>query len=459
MKNKEEKKTNSKKGLFLVILIIVLAILLVLGFTLFKKPEVDLPELGDNFEKNELVQTSAYDFIINEMSKPQVWSEEDIPPYPTNDPDVDVNELARQAMVNGSGFKLVDENTATFERGYLSKLQINFSNNTAFVDPDINDEIIPFNIYCDFNENTYCFEYPDGTKQKNEIKEYIEEGVYSGEKNYSPATYIKWMMQDYSDYFEEAGVPILNQPVGTLTSYKSIKEVEEAYHKDEGLLKGPWELDNFHWDYTQDETLTWLDDYRDVLNAKVETSIGQEVLYNCEKIYHYGYSPAIAVYVNKDDSTRYYNKDVIELNQSEVVALNCTAAYCAYYVKPILDHVYGYNAVYFIEKNKLNGPNPVDCLMTEEEYLEGISVDMYGDTDCYNIIEPLNNESTMPITKIGNIEGIMPWGDVNGSAQFTNEQLRKVMEVHNKEQFMSQDYYYNFYMMYDFTVQKELGLR
>ena len=126
---------KKNKTLKISIIVILLALIICSIFVIkhIQAPATDTNKTdGEQIEEDNInyIETNAYDFIIDEMTKSQVWSEEDIPPYPTNNPDVDITELAKKEMINGSGFELVDENTASFRRGYLSSLTLNFSNNT-----------------------------------------------------------------------------------------------------------------------------------------------------------------------------------------------------------------------------------------------------------------------------------------------------------------------------------------
>lgn len=82
----------------------------------------------------ETKEYNAYDFIIEKMSQAQYWTNEEHKVdyhdsiFPENTQHID-------AIPNGTGWTLIDENTATFARGFESRLAIKFSDNSAYNDP------------------------------------------------------------------------------------------------------------------------------------------------------------------------------------------------------------------------------------------------------------------------------------------------------------------------------------
>ena len=147
---------NKKTPIIITSIILIIVVAIVLVFVLRPKEETPIIT-GDGNTTNEDVEegsteeskpsdsntiktetgsllsvtdnkVNAYDYILEIMNQPQFWSEEEFFPlysFPWDE------EPAKEALVNGTGWRLVDEEKAIFERGYKGKLTINFSEHIA----------------------------------------------------------------------------------------------------------------------------------------------------------------------------------------------------------------------------------------------------------------------------------------------------------------------------------------
>ena len=416
-------------------------------------------------EEQSISQTdeSAYDFIIKYMEAPEYWDEDDMPPY-TIYPGVDLMAEAKKAMVNGTGWKLVDEKTATFQRGYEGILTICFSNFTAKWEsgaaPHMSEgyRYEKYDLFYDYKNEIYQRIYPDGTVEALRLYQngdsvrdavYFPEITRDGYFNDSSMWMIKKTMLNYNQIFKLAGCPLLKEPSGTLTSYKKQK-ANEFKDPNEGLLKGPWQVDGFTWDYTQNKNLTWLDDFTDVLDAEVpetETKVWSDGSQG------HPYSPAFLI-ISDLYSVENYSKDSSLKYELDYEYTTVGSAFAAYVIKPLLDKAYGYNAVYFTDMNKVLGPSRVDGFIPESQFVCGLDLTSYRGFDLLYEIEPLNknvNESRIGTFEQGTVLG--------GGLDFFYEHLGSIAHKNKYDWPFVDDYFFNFKCMYQIQTQREMGLR
>lgn len=366
------------------------------------------------------VEYDAYDFIIEKMSQAQYWTYDDI--HPEYHAAINRDKPQYDDVIpNGTGWTLIDEDTATFARGFESRLVINFSENTAFNDPS----------YCDLDyltaphgegvrwgngrgaNQSIQWEYYDlhnePFQEESDSEEWLKHRrtydfnnmLYNGneildkdtgrinstiEFNSNRYNEIQETLDFYNKVFAELDIQILNQPKGTLSSYKGKKiqvpvELIELSYLDrhcDGKInsifdeRSGWKI---HWE--EDKNIPWLEDYRDVLNKEfpevpedsyITSSVtGERWAY---------YSPVFMYCANPNWFDRISNlyEGTQFLDPTKGDSQEETSALMLYYIKPLYEQIYGINGVYFVENNKVANGTQADAALTLEEFNEGIDL-------------------------------------------------------------------------------------
>jgi len=408
---------------------------------------------------------TGYDYIMSIMSAPQYWSEEDMPPYNLESDE----EEAMSKLVNGTGWKLLDEATATFTRGNEGTLTINFS--TFYVECVRTDGYTRRNQF-DYNNKTFLYvvdEYPelngDSTGHLTEEEWRAKYGNNYFE-NWDARWYIKDFILAYEEKFAAIGCPLLNQPAGTLESYKDkIIKVPKEQESD-GLIHAPWEQDNFTWDYTKDESIVWLKDYTDIFNQQAPESELEVVGYKGADYNMQSYSPLYEVFMYKDDCSKYLDR-----NPHTASIWGAThgsydsdiGAFAFYFLMPAMKEIYGYNAVYFVDRaNMRESGTEIHFNMSKEEFINkaALLVTKTKNSDgSYTTSSQLNEIATVYLE-----------GDINVGSKFVNDlghsilwyrflEVKEVAKYYNKEFKYADDYVVNFEIYYSFDLQRLLGLR
>ena len=232
------------------------------------------PGLFGLIYSGETVRYNAYDFIIEKMGQAQYWT------YDEYDPDyhfdhVDENGKWEEGwgvyndydtehprpIHNATGWVLYDENTASFVRGFDGRLIIDFSNYKAYSNPIYNisdSHIVDIMKPIGYTNNGHNFLEEDFNPERtydfnNEIvptEVYIK--VYEEIKN---------TFNFYNDIFDSLGIPLINKPQGTLTSYKNMTidvpvELVEIKYTDrwnDDLIHDPWSDQKGLWSWYWEE--------------------------------------------------------------------------------------------------------------------------------------------------------------------------------------------------------------
>lgn len=499
---------NSKSNKITVFIIITIAVCLGIGgFLLFKNKNTTNNENAINEQINDTQKQDSdktgYDFIVDLMAEPEFWGVEDVPIYSYNSkeyremlsknyPEEDNSvsperNKAIEAMPNGSGWKLIDEDTATFTRGYEGRLTYNFSEFKAIVESDW-----LYTTEWDFNTNTERLYSTTGEHELVKERPFKElpEGLSEEESReyignlYEKTWFVKNSMLNYEAQFKAAGCPLINQPIGTLASYKNkmAKQISRddyylnntsykphqklaafetiGYEKigivdSQKFITAPWQQPDYVWDYTKNTDLIWLDDYRDVLDLvkKVPDTEKEEFENTLEMMYSLCYLN----FSNLDKMAEYQdleNAEAITNITTEWFYPNINSNFIAYYVRPILKECYGVDAVYFCDMNQLNGNNKLEFGITEEEFKS-----IYSDNEFDRVVEvykyPLSSYKN---SKTGNCWYATNM-DANGDMDYTIECMKSLCYRTNTPYMYSDTFLLNYLATVDMELQRYLGLR
>ena len=393
--------------------------------------EIENPDVPTYIEIDAVStkEQNAYEYIVSLMKKPQYWSEDEyFPAYfsPWEE------EEARKTLINATGWELIDEETATFKRGYEGTLTLNFSDYIAIS----KDEASGLTYVLDFKNDEYYMS-SGSEKTKLTLNKNID-GYYNTSFGKIEQTFVY-----YEKLFSASGCPLLEKPKGTLTGYRKAV-AHEAFIKDDNLIHNVWEQEGFSFDFTNKEGLSWLKDYRDILNAKTPDLGLVPFQYGDGKgnyeTFNTAYNtPVFLVLADSHEGERYLQYD------------NIDEAFAAYYLKPVFEILYGYDAVYFVNGKSANGPSDPLNLDTKEDILAGFTWDY------------ANN--TQPILEIQN-KGEKIDGICYLATGFNDlEQLIRTVEDRIKTYYpektipFGKDYLGNFKLIYDKETQITLGLR
>jgi len=433
------------------------------------------------------VKYNAYDFIIETLGKAQYWGTDQMPLYEFLD--YQEHHWNYLSQTNGTGFKLYDENTATFCRGYEGRLYINFSANTARCNPNnqidasFNDADTPWkedeNIQeINFNTGEHtCFykwlvdadiEYltmynatKDGYSHFSNItaKERDENGYFYY------TNHVYWIiydtMQYYEAIFEMAGCPLLNQPEGTLTSYKNktinvpVELTTITYLTKDGSdkISAIWTQEGFAWDWATYDDITWIDNLEDAwdqqfpktYDAEVKNMIYEDRYGNTtRKLVDY-YGGIFIVRCDPSQSNQYlkHNTRYIESHYS-----NFGGAISTFWLQYVLEQVYGFKVCYFYEEVPSHDESVPALISSDVET---------KDDFLYN--SRIYRDTVAIVTNKGDVT-------VTDAYQFVDDLYYLVKRVNDilkhygySPTNFSRNYIENSELFYNKTLQKELGLR
>ena len=477
MKTKLAKKTKIIIVVISVLLIVGILVLLFINNKPKTKEESDNNECGTYTVKYSNEQISGYDYIIQEMNKAEYWDEDYLYEYL---PKEDADELAK-TNPNGTGWYLSDAKNASFTRGVKNKVTYNFSNFTASYIDETGDSVTVY----DFLNNelrVYMLYNMDNVINSrsliNDPNDPISDILYQcGSFNEFDLNYIekiyKNSMLNYAYLFELAGCPILMQPEGTLESYKNkmINPIED-YQKinmeygdyyearkaivdyngnpyaDSSKIDGPWELEDYVYDLRDNKSIQWIDDYTKVADIAKDLP---EYIYEPDG---YDVSQASLVFVNKD----YYDTQETYGNFNGMYR-NQTSNLYAYYVRPILQKVYGKDVTYFYDEGDHNIP-----LLQPNNYDAG------GYDNAMQVWFPILPESADTQVSVYR----SPQSELSGYIYFIHDidnfffegceeeifnQIESLCIASNTENPFSDIYKFNFMITIDDHMQERLGLR
>lgn len=477
----ENKEIKVSKKWILVVGIIILAIVLLVIFNPFKSNTNVVTEVNETETHNEEpdgcavgeiceeIEMNAYDYIMEVMSAPQYWSYEEFKPfYDMTDQKAYCEPIIKAQ--NGTGWKLVDEKTASFARGAQGVLTINFSNNTANskianierTSDDYHQSNGYENYDLDFNNNIYK-QYnmvsPDKVEDMESFRSTTSREKWDNGENYSPFD-TRWVIQDtmyyYESLFKEAGCPLLNMPEGTLESYKN-KTVKFTKHtKKDNLIHAVWKQDNYRWDWEN------LDTYEEIPRNKIETIFDKPVpdsesiklvIDGGESMEWNYYSPVFLVDVQSDGTSQYLEQEKLLFGWGGNMDGANTGAIALYYIQPLMEKIYGYNAVYFVN---------TDTGVYEDEWS-----DRYPEvTDKEDVINRiLNTRENNDEIKTLHPNGECLLGEVFQIGETNNYSIKKMVNYMNElinhyniENPYAEDYLLNFVIAYSLKYQAYLGL-
>lgn len=512
-------KSQKKKKILVLIAIIVFICLGIGGFLLFKNKNTTNNENAINEQINDTQKQDSdktgYDFIVDLMAEPEFWGVEDVPIYSYNSkeyremlsknyPEEDNSvsperNKAIEAMPNGSGWKLIDEDTATFTRGYEGRLTYNFSEFKAIVESDwLYTTEWDFNtnterLYESKTDHTLVKERPfkdcPNDLSEDEAKDYIG-------NLYEEEWFVKNSMLNYEAQFKAAECPLVNQPKGTLTSYKNkMSKVitrddyylnntsykphqdkaffETVGYEDVGILDSqkfitaPWQQPDYVWDYTKNTNLIWLDDYREILTLIEEIPDTELIAFNGGPGYYNAdgtpgtmemlYSCSYLAFCNLKEMSMFQDlENAKTINDISMMFFypNKATNFLAYYVRPILKECYGVDAVYFCDSKQLKGNNQLVLGMSDSEF---VSASKHGENDEIVGVEKYLMECNE--SRIGNVWEPSLWGDVNGDYDYLIDCMKSTCAKTNTPYMYSDTFLLNYFATVDMDIQRDLGLR
>lgn len=199
---------------------------------------------------------SCYDYIVDTMSQPQYWS--DIPLYSS----YQIQQEAENKLINGTGWTLIDEDHATFTRGYQGIMTISFHDGISV--HRLSSEFQPekeYEQHFDIFNHTVHRIYSD-PYQRTDMTSYFEED----NKLFS---IIEKTFTQYEQRFQAAGCPLLNQPEGTLHKYQNQKAVIPI-QKDDHKIHAPWQQKKWHSEWTEDPLFIHLNKLEEIRKIQIE---------------------------------------------------------------------------------------------------------------------------------------------------------------------------------------------
>ena len=382
---------------------------------------------------------NAYDFIIEKMSQAQYWTYDEYEPEywaqanSGAETNFEVVTVKEHVNVNGTGWVLSDENTASFARGFEGKMEIHFVNNTAecntryatidsivrhndpsihfgthtrkydlsdfditqdwtswYAEEDIDDaEIFAHDfgyVLYDCNQRVYkTLKYDEITEtytDEFDVKEPFGPNYYilGGAKND-----LYWEVENtlkfYNDVFKEAGCPLLNMPEGTLASYKN-KTIEvpveliELRYTDrwgDGLIHCPWrDQEDFELDITKRDDIVWLENYEDILNQEFPAETEMFSIDMCDSEGNH----------IEDLKYPYYSPVFLQMETIEWLkeyGPDENSSIVANYYAPLYKHIFGFNGIYFINTDKYAYPDPYHLLKRDNFSTNKIEGKLNGD--------------------------------------------------------------------------------
>lgn len=481
-------KSKNKKWI-LIGIIGVLAILAIV-YLAYKKPEekiekVDSTPIQEEIEPcpschigniQETITMNAYDYIINVMSTPQYWGVDNLPLYNLDyEQEYSYEKLTAQ---NGTGWLLKDEDSATFYRGSEGVLTINFSENKANIKTwsnvytssekdSLDYDATEYNF--DYNKNSYQYIAPYGDKESNHnynyeivlsnrtIRPQTEEEFRESNDLFDERFTVKNIILHYEELFEKAGCPLLNQPKGTLSSYKN-KMITVEKPKDDGLIHAIWNQEGFKWQWDKKDDVIWLDDYREIFDKQApEGTELEEINWAGQDKNLATYSSLFLVLANKENCTFKYldrnpNTATLFLKLDEYFDAEA-GAFAAYFLMPMTKLVYGYNGVYFYDTNKLpnSGGSYNFKFNTKQDFMNNLKYPK--DTSSSSILT-IHKEGDIPVSLVA-LEG----DECNSLNNHMFLRMKQIAEHYGKEFPFADDYMFNFYIYYNATAQRLLGLR
>lgn len=415
-------------------------------------PEIVSEEVDNQGAKQYRVTdetVNAYDFIIETMSKPQYYSDEQYVEGEVSWTEEKISAFYDARGVDRTAWVLVDEETATFQRGRINILTLNFADYTAILSSG----------YTDMDEQHFDFKNNEYYWVDGESGERVQDITYihATGKPDKDIELVRKCFDEYKELFEEAGCPLAGEPKGTLAKYKN-KEIKKLEEVDDGLIHAIWEQEGFAWkwvhedegtsiaSWTESPDIVWLDDYRDIQYAKAPESDYRDVFDLTDgdtgSVTHYEsapYSPVFLAFADVND-----NKDRYA-NSGEFFAL--------YYLTPLMKEIYGYNAVYFADRTKIPcGYTDVEGGVTRTEFERGA---IRTDNGCE--IATILNQGTEYVSCKYSLNQVT--GNVHRSER---ERIVKLMKdicgYYGKEYIFGDDYIDNFMTIFDGETRELLGL-
>lgn len=476
-------------------------------------------ETTPRYEKTEET-VNAYDYIIETMAAPQYWSEsqwdlgwEEEAPFAEDKGRRET--YFKNLKADRTGWTLIDEDSATFQRGCDYILRICFRDHTAlwvdlsgdgyFLDFK-NDDFFTFKTsrqtYQRIFEKEYfdgisgCEDYPghEGADSPMKFSETVDRTAIEWKKNgdgevlffgvYHSLGYVEKIFPYYEEIFRAAGCPLLCRDNGTLTGYKKTK-VQKVETSD-GLVHAVWEQEGWCHDYTkEDEKVQWIQDIKEIFSKrhpeKIEGITGEEI--ECtdgngkvRTLTRYSQAPLFLVTTTRskayESRTSYDNVS----GYAEELAI--------YYLKPMMERIYGYDAVYFLngdslpmhEDTKISGNYPLEVARTREDIEKGgyvqnawgkiYRIHFYGDyvIDCFDLpkgADELEKKAVNYLMFTYNTDGVR-----DKFEKICPERIAKGEDFHTGVFFeeggartvFAEDWFENFELTYDYSARCRLGL-
>lgn len=429
----------------------------------------------DSCTIKDVVSMNAYEYIMEVMSAPQYWGVDNLPLYNLDyEQEYSYEVLKKQ---NGTGWILKDLDSATFYRGSEGALTIDFSNFSANIETwadvyssnesgtldndatryefDYNNEIYKYTAPYGNSEANHNYDYEIELSSKT-IKPLTEQEFRESNDLFDERFTVKDIILYYDSLFKEAGCPLLNMPKGTLESYKN-KTVNVPVKENDNLIHAIWQQDNFRWDWDKAEDTVWLDSYKDIFNQQFpENTFIDIVEINGQSKSLANNSSLFLMLADKDNCTFQYQdrnpySATLMLKLDEYFGAEA-GGFATYFLKPMTELMYGYNGVYFCDTKNLPSSGTLDLTFkTKEQFLKNFG---YSKEANSSTILTMHNEGDYAVSLVG-YEG-------DECQSFYTQmfmRLKQVAKYYGKEFPFADDYMFNFYIFYNPSAQRLLGLR
>jgi len=188
--------------------------------------------------------SSCYQYIVDRMMEPQYWS------FPLEYATEDDRQQAAASLINGTGWRLTDEETATFTRGYQGLVALCFQNRQAvgYQSDGSQSDGIHYDLSAD---QPTRFRLIDGLRADMMTDDaWLQGSGYETLRQYmalddlrvlSVTDELSRTLAGYEKEFAAHGCPLAGKPTGTLTAYRRQLAHEAVFEIGQKTIAAPWQ--------------------------------------------------------------------------------------------------------------------------------------------------------------------------------------------------------------------------